>query len=167
MLICAAIAVALAEEGAEVELTRLDDEPAAERVAARIRQIGRRVHRIRVDVARLADIDMMVTDTARVLGAPNILVNADVYPRVKLLAMIVAAIAKVAAERYEDATIQKCQRATLILCSWVKPYAPRAKPCSNVDRKNAVVSGVTQPRTPPTLAGLYGLSCIRENRPSK
>ena len=84
----AAIAVALAEEGADVALTWLDDEPAAERVAARIRQVGRRVHLIRADVARLADIDMMVTDTARVLGAADILVNnAGVYPRVKLLEM--------------------------------------------------------------------------------
>ena len=84
----AAIAVALAEAGADVALTWLDDQPAADGVAARIRQAGRRVHLIRVDVARLADIDMMVTDTARVLGAPDILVNnAGVYPRVKLLEM--------------------------------------------------------------------------------
>ena len=53
----AAIAVALAEEGADVALTWLDDEPAAERVAARIRQAGRRAHLIRADVARLADIE--------------------------------------------------------------------------------------------------------------
>jgi NAD(P)-dependent dehydrogenase (short-subunit alcohol dehydrogenase family) len=84
----AAIAVALAEAGADVALTWLDDQPAADGVAARVRQAGRRVHLIRVDVARLADIDMMVTDTARVLGAPDILVNnAGVYPRVKLLEM--------------------------------------------------------------------------------
>jgi len=84
----AAIAVALAEAGADVALTWLDDQPAADGVAARVRQAGRRVHPIRVDVARLADIDMMVTDTARVLGAPDILVNnAGVYPRVKLLEM--------------------------------------------------------------------------------
>ena len=82
----AAIAVALAEEGADVALTWLDDEPAAERVAACIRQVGRRVHLIHADVARLADIDMIVTDTANVLGAADILVNnAGVYPRVKLL----------------------------------------------------------------------------------
>jgi len=84
----AAIAVALAEAGADVALTWLDDQPAADGVAARVRQAGRRVHLIRVDVARLADIDMMVTDTARVLGAPDILVNnAGVYPRVQLLEM--------------------------------------------------------------------------------
>ena len=60
----AAIAVALAEEGADVAITWLDDEPAAEAVAGRIRQAGRRVHLIRADVSRLADIDMMVTDSA-------------------------------------------------------------------------------------------------------
>jgi NAD(P)-dependent dehydrogenase (short-subunit alcohol dehydrogenase family) len=84
----AAIAVALAEEGADVALAWLDDERAAAGVAARIRAAGRRVHLVRADVARLADIDMMVTETVRVLGAPDILVNnAGVYPRVKLLEM--------------------------------------------------------------------------------
>jgi NAD(P)-dependent dehydrogenase (short-subunit alcohol dehydrogenase family) len=84
----AAIAVALAEEGADVTITWLDDEPAAEAVAARMRKAGRRAHLVRADVARLADVDMMVADTVRVLGAPDILVNnAGVYPRVNLLEM--------------------------------------------------------------------------------
>src|SRR5262245_55961695 len=84
----AAIAVALGEEGADVALTWLDDQPAAEKVAARIRDAGRRVHLIRADVARVADIEAMVTDTTRALGTPDILVNnAGVYPRVKLLEM--------------------------------------------------------------------------------
>ena len=84
----AAIAVALAEEGADVALTWLDDERAAAAVAARVHRAGRRVHLVRVDVARLADIEMMVADTVHVLGAPDILVNnAGVYPRVKLLEM--------------------------------------------------------------------------------
>jgi NAD(P)-dependent dehydrogenase (short-subunit alcohol dehydrogenase family) len=84
----AAIAVALAEEGADVAITWLDGEPAAAAVAARIRRAGRRVHLVRADVARLADIGAMVADTVRVLGAPDILVNnAGVYPRVKLLEM--------------------------------------------------------------------------------
>ena len=84
----AAIAVALAEEGADVTITWLDDEQAAEAVAGRIRQVGRRVHLIRADVSRLADVDMMVADTANVLGAADILVNnAGVYPRVKLIEM--------------------------------------------------------------------------------
>jgi 3-oxoacyl-[acyl-carrier protein] reductase/2-deoxy-D-gluconate 3-dehydrogenase len=44
-------------------------------VAGRIRQAGRRVHVNRTDVARLSDIESMVADTVRVLGAPDILVN--------------------------------------------------------------------------------------------
>ena len=84
----AAIAVALAEAGADVAVTWLDDEPAAEAVVGRIRQVGRRVHLIRANVARLDDIESMMADTVRVLGAPDILVNnAGVYPRVKLLEM--------------------------------------------------------------------------------
>jgi NAD(P)-dependent dehydrogenase (short-subunit alcohol dehydrogenase family) len=84
----AAIAVALAEEGADVAITWLDDEPAAQAVAMRIRKAARRVHLVRADVARLADVDMMVADTVRALGAADILVNnAGVYPRVKLLEM--------------------------------------------------------------------------------
>jgi NAD(P)-dependent dehydrogenase (short-subunit alcohol dehydrogenase family) len=84
----AAIAIALAEEGADVAITWLDNEPAAESVAARIRKAGRRAHLIRADVARLADIEAMVADTVRVLGAADILINnAGVYPRVKLLEM--------------------------------------------------------------------------------
>ena len=84
----AAIATALADEGADVALTWLDDQSAAAEVATRIQQAGRRHHLLRVDVARLADIEVMVAETARVLGPPDILVNnAGVYPRVKLLEM--------------------------------------------------------------------------------
>jgi NAD(P)-dependent dehydrogenase (short-subunit alcohol dehydrogenase family) len=84
----AAIAVALAKDGADVAVTWLDDELAAKAVAGRIHEVGRRVHLIHADVARLADIESMVADTVRVLGAPDILVNnAGVYPRVKLLEM--------------------------------------------------------------------------------
>jgi len=69
-------------------LTWFDDQPAAEAVATRIRKTGRRAHLIRADVARIGDIDSMVTDAAGVLGTPDILVNnAGVYPRVKLLEM--------------------------------------------------------------------------------
>ena len=71
----AAIAIALAEQGADVTITWLDDQPAAEAVAAHIRQVGRRVHLICADVARLTDIESMVADTTRVLGASDILVN--------------------------------------------------------------------------------------------
>ncbi len=84
----AAIAVALAGEGAQVALTWLDDRKAAESVAARITSAGRTAHLIRADVSKLSEIEAMVAETVRTLGAPDILVNnAGVYPRVPLLEM--------------------------------------------------------------------------------
>jgi NAD(P)-dependent dehydrogenase (short-subunit alcohol dehydrogenase family) len=84
----AAIARALAAEGADVAVNWLDDQPGADGVAKDIRSHGRRAALIRADVAKLAEIEAMVAETARQLGPPDILVNnAGVYPRVPLLQM--------------------------------------------------------------------------------
>lgn len=84
----AAIAVALAGEGADVALTWLDDQKAAEAVAAKIKAAGRRALLLKTDVSKLSEIETMVADTARQLAVPDILVNnAGVYPRVPLLEM--------------------------------------------------------------------------------
>jgi NAD(P)-dependent dehydrogenase (short-subunit alcohol dehydrogenase family) len=84
----AAIAVALADAGADVALNWLDDQTGAGAVAGQVRRAGRRAALIRADVARLADIETMVAETVNQLGAPDILVNnAGVYPRVRLLEM--------------------------------------------------------------------------------
>ena len=84
----AAIAVALAEEGADVAVTWLDDEPAAEAVAASHPPGGSPCPPDPRRRGAAGRHRMMVADTVRVLGAPDILVNnAGVYPRVKLLEM--------------------------------------------------------------------------------
>ncbi|HYX03749.1 MAG TPA: SDR family NAD(P)-dependent oxidoreductase [Reyranella sp.] len=84
----AAIARALAEEGADVAINWLDDRPGAEAVAADVHKAGRRAHLVRADVARLPDLETMAAETVQALGAPQILVNnAGVYPRVKFLEM--------------------------------------------------------------------------------
>ena len=84
----AAIALALAGEGADVAVTWHDDEKAAATVAQGVRDKGRRALLIRTDVARLDEIESMVSETVRQLGPPDILVNnAGVYPRVPLLQM--------------------------------------------------------------------------------
>lgn len=84
----AAIAHALAADGADVVLSWLDDEAAATKVAQDIQRLGRKAHLVRADVAKLAEIEAMVAATAQALGAPDILVNnAGVYPRVPLLEM--------------------------------------------------------------------------------
>ncbi len=84
----AAIAVALASEGADVAFTWLDDRKAADVVAARIVATGRRAAAIHADVAKLADIEATMAGAVRELGTPDVLVNnAGVYPRVPLLEM--------------------------------------------------------------------------------
>jgi NAD(P)-dependent dehydrogenase (short-subunit alcohol dehydrogenase family) len=84
----AAIATALAGEGADVAVTWHDNEKAAEAVAQGVRDKGRKAALFRADVSQLSDIDRMVAETARQLGPPDILVNnAGVYPRVPLLQM--------------------------------------------------------------------------------
>lgn len=84
----AAVAGALAGEGADVAFTWLDDEKAAEGVAARIKATGRRALMLKADVSKLSEIETMVAETVRQLGTPDILVNnAGVYPRVPLLQM--------------------------------------------------------------------------------
>jgi NAD(P)-dependent dehydrogenase (short-subunit alcohol dehydrogenase family) len=84
----AAIAAALAGDGADIALTWLDDQAGAEAVATRVRASGRRAHLIKVDVSRVSEVEGMVAETTAKLGTPDILVNnAGVYPRVKLLEM--------------------------------------------------------------------------------
>ena len=84
----AAIATALAGEGADVALTWLDDRAGAEAVSARVKAAGRRAHLIKADVSKLAEVEAMVAETVREFGPPDILVNnAGVYPRVPLLEM--------------------------------------------------------------------------------
>jgi len=84
----AAIALALAGEGADVAVTWHDNEKAAEAVAQGVSDKGCKAALFRADVSKLSDIEMMVAETARQLGAPDILVNnAGVYPRVPLLEM--------------------------------------------------------------------------------
>jgi NAD(P)-dependent dehydrogenase (short-subunit alcohol dehydrogenase family) len=84
----AAIAAALASEGADVSVNWLDDPPAAEAVAARIRAAGRRALLVKADMSKLPEIAAMVGETEAGLGPPDILVNnAGVYPRVPLLEM--------------------------------------------------------------------------------
>jgi len=84
----AAIAIALAEAGADVAINWLDDEKAAKAVAAKVTAAGRKALLIKADMSKLAEIEAMVAQTVRMLGPPDILVNnAGVYPRVPLLEM--------------------------------------------------------------------------------
>jgi NAD(P)-dependent dehydrogenase (short-subunit alcohol dehydrogenase family) len=83
-----AIAVEFAAAGADIAVNWLDDEGAAERVAAEIRGHGRRAMPIKADVAQLEQVRSMVSAAEDALGPIDVLVNnAGVFPRVSFLEM--------------------------------------------------------------------------------
>lgn len=83
-----AMAIAFAAAGADIAINWLDDKPAAEEVAAAVREQGRDALLIRADVGKLDDIKMMVETAASWHDRLDVLINnAGVYPRVAFLEM--------------------------------------------------------------------------------
>ncbi len=83
-----AMAIELARAGADVAVNYLDDRAAAEKVAADVRALGRRVVLVEGDVSRPDAARAMVDTTVHELGALDALVNnAGVFPRVAFLDM--------------------------------------------------------------------------------
>jgi len=83
-----AMALEFAVAGADVAINWLDDEAAAETVAAGVRAAGRRGLLVQADMARLDAVGAMVARVERDLGGVDILVNnAGVFPRVAFLDM--------------------------------------------------------------------------------
>jgi NAD(P)-dependent dehydrogenase (short-subunit alcohol dehydrogenase family) len=83
-----AMAVAFAEEGADVAVNWLDDAEAGERVAGEVRALGRRAFPIRADLGQIDEVRAMAAAAERALGPIDILINnAGVFPRVSFLDM--------------------------------------------------------------------------------
>jgi len=83
-----AAAEALAAAGADVAVNWLDDEAAAQDVAAAVRAAGGKALLLRANVADAAASAAMVADTVRALGRLDILVNnAGIFPRMPFLEM--------------------------------------------------------------------------------
>lgn len=83
-----AIALAFAQQGADVALNYLDGEAEARAAADAIRAMGRRAHLIQADVAAQGAPQKLVAETTAALGKIDILVNnAGVFPRVAFLEM--------------------------------------------------------------------------------
>ena len=81
-----AIAIALAQDGADVGVNYLDDPAAAESVAKEVRAVGRRAAVVKANVMRADDVEAMVVAIAGALGPPDVLVNnAGVFPRSEFL----------------------------------------------------------------------------------
>jgi NAD(P)-dependent dehydrogenase (short-subunit alcohol dehydrogenase family) len=77
-----AVALALAQEGADVAIHYLDDEAAAGALAREIEALGRKTAVLRCDVSAISTLDALAGAAAAALGTIDILVNnAGVYPR--------------------------------------------------------------------------------------
>jgi NAD(P)-dependent dehydrogenase (short-subunit alcohol dehydrogenase family) len=77
-----AIALAFAQEGADVVVNYLDDHAAAERVAEQARKAGVRAVVAQADVSRVDEGHALVRRAVQELGGLDVLVNnAGVYPR--------------------------------------------------------------------------------------
>jgi 3-oxoacyl-[acyl-carrier protein] reductase len=70
-----AIAMALAETGADVAVNYRTQAQAAEAVAQSIRALGRKAIAVQADVSRSADVERLVATTEKELGNVGILVN--------------------------------------------------------------------------------------------
>jgi 3-oxoacyl-[acyl-carrier protein] reductase len=70
-----AIALTLAEAGAEVAVNYRERADAAEATAEQIRRLGRRAAVVQADVARAPEVERLVDAVARALGPVDILVN--------------------------------------------------------------------------------------------
>jgi NAD(P)-dependent dehydrogenase (short-subunit alcohol dehydrogenase family) len=85
-----AIALAYGREGACVVVNYLDNQAAAEAVAAQIRALGPQAVVVRGDVSHIDDVQHMV-EAGTALGGIDILVNnAGIFPRVAFLDMSAA-----------------------------------------------------------------------------
>jgi 3-oxoacyl-[acyl-carrier protein] reductase len=81
-----AVALRFAQEGADVALNFLDDEPAAEAVAARLTALGRRCRTIGADISKPEEARRLVATAERDLGPVDVLVNnAGIFPRAAFL----------------------------------------------------------------------------------
>jgi 3-oxoacyl-[acyl-carrier protein] reductase len=70
-----AIAIALAEAGADVAVNYQKQAGAAQAVAGAIRALGRKAIAVQADVSRSADVERLVSTTEQELGPVGILVN--------------------------------------------------------------------------------------------
>jgi NAD(P)-dependent dehydrogenase (short-subunit alcohol dehydrogenase family) len=81
-----AVALRFAEEGADVALNFLDDEPAAEAIAAQLGALGRRCRTIGADISKPEEVRRLVAVAERDLGPVDVLVNnAGIFPRAPFL----------------------------------------------------------------------------------
>jgi glucose 1-dehydrogenase len=115
-----AIAVALAQAGADVAINHLDNPIEAEQVAAAVAQTGRRVLLLQGDVANQERVEEMIAETVRTFGRLDVAVANAYYS---------------AREPFHEADMAKFRR-TVDVTMWGAFYTLRAATCQMIRQGN-------------------------------
>lgn len=148
----AAIAVALADVGADVAVNYHSRGEEAEAVCARIRELGRKALAVRADVSRAAEVTELVARVERELGPVSILVNNAGIARPQPLEEITEA-------DWDELLAVNLKSAFLVTQAVVPGMrARRWGRILNITSVAAQTGGVVGPHYAASKAGMHGLT---------
>jgi len=148
-----AIAIALAQGGADVLINYRDDAAAAQSAADAIVEAGRRAHVVQANVGKSAEVDRLVAACVSELGPPTILVNnAGIGKRV-------LDVADLDIDTWND-TIAITLTAPFLMTQAVVPYMRTAGwgRIINISSTAAQTGGSVGPHYAASKAGIIGLT---------
>lgn len=148
-----AIAIALAQGGADVLINYRDDAAAAQSAADAIVEAGRRAHVVQANVGKSAEVDRLVAACVSELGPPTILVNnAGIGKRV-------LDVADLDIDTWND-TIATNLTAPFLMTQAVVPYMRTAGwgRIINISSTAAQTGGSVGPHYAASKAGIIGLT---------
>ncbi len=148
----AAVALALADAGADVVVNFRERSDVAEKLCAEIRKLGRRTLAIQADVSQSDQVGRMVAQIERELGAVNILVNnAGMARQIKLDDI---------AEADWDEHIRVNLKSAFLVTQAVLPQmrAQRWGRIINISSVAAQTGGLVGPHYAASKAGMLGLT---------
>lgn len=147
-----AIAVALAEAGADVAVNYLTQEQAAKEVCSQIEQRGRRGITARADVSTVAEVTRLVETVEKQLGAVSILVNNAGIIRPQ-------PIEKITEKDWDDLITANLKSVFLVTQAVLpKMRTTRWGRIINISSGAAQVGGVVGPHYAASKAGMLGLT---------
>jgi 3-oxoacyl-[acyl-carrier protein] reductase len=156
-----AIAIALAEAGADVAVNYLHREAEAQAVEAEIRQLGRRSTTVQADVSSASDVERLARTAGERLGPIDILINNAGIARVQPVEEIT--------ERDWDELIDGNLKSCFLMTQAVLP-GMRARQWGRIVNLSSVaaqVGGVVGPHYAASKAGMLGLTHFYAQRFAK
>jgi 3-oxoacyl-[acyl-carrier protein] reductase len=147
-----AIAVSLAEAGADVVLNFLSHAQEAEAVEAEILEIGRRCARIQADVSLARDVERLAREAKERVGSVNILVNNAGVARPQAIDRIIESDW----DEVIDINLKSCFLVTQAFLPAMR--ASRWGRIINISSVAAQIGGVVGPHYAASKAGMLGLT---------